>query len=170
MSKGPFILPLDQLEPGHSRHQGRCEFRVLDAAGDEEAHEVDVVCDLDNYGGRIHVRGQVTGHARSHCHRCLGTFARRVEARFELVVQRGAESSPGDEVVGVPERAPELDLSPFVREAVILEEPIRQLCRPDCPGLCPQCGMNRNEGSCDCRPPADPRWDALKKLMDPMDS
>ena len=43
--------------------------------------------------------------------------------------------SPGDQ----------LDLEPMVREAVLLELPLAPLCRPDCAGLCPECGANRNE-------------------------
>lgn len=38
-----------------------------------------------------------------------------------------------------------------VREEIILDHPIRVLCRPDCRGLCPTCGANLNETTCDCR-------------------
>ena len=38
-----------------------------------------------------------------------------------------------------------------VREEIILDHPIRILCRPDCRGLCPTCGANLNQGPCDCR-------------------
>jgi uncharacterized protein len=38
------------------------------------------------------------------------------------------------------------------------------LCRDDCKGLCPQCGVNRNHKSCECGGTSDPRWDALRKL------
>lgn len=38
-----------------------------------------------------------------------------------------------------------------VREEVLLDHPIRVLCRPECRGLCPVCGTNLNESSCDCR-------------------
>ena len=42
-------------------------------------------------------------------------------------------------------------LDPDIREEIILEHPIRILCRPDCRGLCAFCGVNRNEGPCDCK-------------------
>ena len=51
------------------------------------------------------------------------------------------------------------------REVVLLDSPSTPLCRPDCAGLCPTCGTNLNEGSCDCAPPpADPRWAGLAGL------
>ena len=47
---------------------------------------------------------------------------------------------------------------------------LRVLCRDECRGLCPQCGQNLNTASCDCAPPADPRWDALAVLRDGLKS
>ena len=58
-----------------------------------------------------------------------------------------------------------LDLDSLVLEDVFLAMPFRFLCREDCKGLCPVCGADLNEGSCGCRPSADPRWDALKDLF-----
>ena len=39
-----------------------------------------------------------------------------------------------------------------VRDEILVDHPIRILCRPDCKGLCLSCGSNLNEGSCDCKP------------------
>ena len=43
-----------------------------------------------------------------------------------------------------------IDLTETIRELLILSEPMKVLCRPDCAGLCPQCGANLNEGACSC--------------------
>ena len=61
----------------------------------------------------------------------------------------------------------EVDLEPLVRDAVLLELPQAPLCRPDCQGLCPFCGVNRNEETCGCEAPPDPRWGALDVLRVP---
>ncbi len=58
----------------------------------------------------------------------------------------------------------DLDLEPMARDAVLLELPLAPLCAPDCRGLCPQCGANRNLGDCECAPARDPRWSALDAL------
>jgi uncharacterized protein len=53
-----------------------------------------------------------------------------------------------------------------VRDACILDLPLAPLCRADCAGLCPECGVNRNLEQCSCDAPTDPRWDALRALSD----
>jgi uncharacterized protein len=58
----------------------------------------------------------------------------------------------------------EVDLEPLVHDAVLLELPQAPLCRPDCLGLCPTCGANRNLDPCTCAAPRDPRWAALDAL------
>jgi len=60
-----------------------------------------------------------------------------------------------------------LDLAPLLRQEIILETPITALCKPDCLGLCPECGHNLNEGACQCQvETVDPRLAALKALRD----
>ena len=56
-----------------------------------------------------------------------------------------------------------IDLGEVVREHVALQLPMKPVCRDDCRGLCPQCGANWNEGTCDCRPDdMDPRLAVLR--------
>jgi uncharacterized protein len=57
-----------------------------------------------------------------------------------------------------------LDLTPMLIEAVALELPMAPLCRPDCAGLCPHCGVDKNTESCSCEAPIDPRWASLSGL------
>jgi uncharacterized protein len=59
----------------------------------------------------------------------------------------------------------QLDLNPLVRETALLALDDERLCRPDCAGLCPTCGVDRNLERCDCRTETpDPRWAALDSL------
>jgi len=61
-----------------------------------------------------------------------------------------------------------VDLTEEIRQCLLLELPMKPLCRTDCKGLCPQCGHNRNEGPCSCRTeePEDP-WEKLRSLLPP---
>ncbi len=63
----------------------------------------------------------------------------------------------------------QLDLNPLVRETALLALDDERLCRPDCAGLCPSCGIDRNLQDCDCDTEVtDPRWAALDSLaLDP---
>ena len=45
---------------------------------------------------------------------------------------------------------PIIELDPEIREEIILDYPMKPLCGIDCKGLCPKCGMNLNEGGCNC--------------------
>jgi uncharacterized protein len=58
-----------------------------------------------------------------------------------------------------------LDLAPTLREQILLALPMDALCGEACKGLCPHCGQNLNEATCDCRADvADPRWAKLREL------
>jgi uncharacterized protein len=83
---------------------------------------------------------------------------------------------------GAPERsitAPETEISYYqgdslaledvLREQVLLSLPLRTLCKPDCKGLCPRCGANRNRQPCTCVGD-DPRWEALASLRGRIES
>lgn len=58
-----------------------------------------------------------------------------------------------------------IDLGPLVRELSLLGVPIKVLCRPDCQGLCQECGQNLNESECGCvEEDIDPRLAVLQQL------
>jgi uncharacterized metal-binding protein YceD (DUF177 family) len=58
-----------------------------------------------------------------------------------------------------------LDLTEAVRQALVVEQPMAPLCRPDCAGLCPECGADLNAGPHSCAAePEDSRWAALRAL------
>ena len=57
-----------------------------------------------------------------------------------------------------------VDLTSEMRESILLAFPTYPRCRPDCKGLCPFCGANLNEGSCNCRRRNASGWDALEGL------
>jgi uncharacterized protein len=97
------------------------------------------------------------------CVRCLGAIVDRLEIDVqELFVYPGSQAAE-DEAGRL--QGDLIDLEPLLRDAVVLELPFQPLCAPDCAGLCPQCGANRNdqpEHSHDAVP--DPRWTALRQF------
>ena len=63
-----------------------------------------------------------------------------------------------------------LDLKKIVRENILLNLPMRIICTPDCPGICPKCGQNLQEGQCNCRrQELDPRFAVLAQLKKKME-
>jgi len=57
-----------------------------------------------------------------------------------------------------------VDLTPEMRESIILALPSYPVCRSDCAGLCPRCGVDLNRGPCGCPPPESGGWESLKDL------
>ena len=115
---------------------------------------------LERISDGIVVHGDVSGEYESECSRCLAP----VRADFETPVRELFER---DVVEGetYPLEGEEIDLELPVRDTVLLELPATPLCRTDCAGLCPVCGIDRNVSGCDCDlSPPDPRWDALRAL------
>jgi uncharacterized protein len=122
---------------------------------------VRVALSLESFSGGLWAKGRVTSPWHGTCRRCstpvLGLSDVIVYERF--VDQRG----PGDEETYLVEND-FVDLAPLVHDAIFLDLPLAPLCREDCQGLCPYCGIDRNEASCECQAPIDPRWATLDGL------
>ena len=106
------------------------------------------------------------------CDRCLKEIETQIEGELDLLmVERArlrgvAEVELRESDLGIVEVAgEEFETRPLILEQVALEVPMKPLCREDCRGLCPVCGGDRNEVSCDCEAgQTDPRWAALAAL------
>lgn len=116
-------------------------------------------------GEGIYVSGLLNSQLEITCVRCLenGHVAASLQID-DLFYYPPATAPEGEFVVGEDGF---IDLAPLVRELAILEIPIQPICKPDCRGLCVECGKNLNEGSCDCQQERiDPRLATLRQLLD----
>jgi uncharacterized protein len=114
---------------------------------------------LESFNGGLRVRGQVEAPWHGVCRRCstLGVSSVSVNERF--VDHR----HDGDEETYLIEDD-FIDLAPLAHDAIFLDLPLAPLCREDCKGLCPFCGIDRNEETCECQAPIDSRWATLDGL------
>ena len=100
----------------------------------------------------------------NECVRCLQDFPLPLDIEFTELYAFSAESKTDSELI-LPESG-QIDLRPLVREEMLLAVPINPLCDPECKGLCPICGENRNETECDHEiETIDPRLSVLKSLL-----
>jgi uncharacterized protein len=117
--------------------------------------------------GEIVVRGSVRGVLRSECRRCLDPV--RTEVHEDVTLVYAPQDLLSDDEVDVrpiPVRARELDLGEAIREELMLDLDPFVLCDPECKGLCPRCGVNWNQQTCDCVDvELDPRWDVLRRAL-----
>lgn len=135
---------------------------------DPQAGEVGIPCrielDYRQTSGTFHFHGRVEGSYSSECAHCLDPVKVTIRGEFDLMVrhdEHGGETA--DDLVVLSPSQHDLDLSPFIRETVVLNEPMIVLCSESCRGLCPVCGVNRNRETCNHGEAGDPRWDALRK-------
>lgn len=122
----------------------------------------------------IRVFGHLHVPMEADCDRCLEPAAFEVDGDFDFCYRpvKFAQPASREEVeLGGAEsevafyEGGGLELNDVLREYILLSVPMRKLCRPDCKGICPVCGQNRNTVSCGCREkPADDRWAALKRM------
>ena len=91
---------------------------------------------VEKFRDTLTFRGNLTSRVKHTCARCLKPIEEKVDHPFQLVYDiRGKE---------------EVDTTEDIREMLILDHPIRFLCCDNCPGLCPSCGANLNDGPCAC--------------------
>lgn len=113
-------------------------------------------------GNHLLVEGTIRTSGMYPCSRCLTPVS--VDRNETLSEVYGTEAELPEDVL--PYNGEYIDLTETIRETLILSEPMRVLCRPDCKGLCPQCGANLNEGPCSCPTDnIDPRLEALAQLL-----
>ncbi len=120
----------------------------------------------------IRLRGKFDGQIRGSLCALRGAGGDPARADFDLIFRPvGADSEAPERSITAPEteigyyQKDSLLLEDVLREQVLLSLPVRTLCKPDCKGLCPRCGQNRNSQDCSCdEGPSDPRWEALAGL------
>ena len=133
---------------------------------------VNLDVEIHKDASKVRVTGQVAGTLQLACSRCLDSFEIPVDTRFDALFLPAASNTGGDEQEVADEdlgvsfyKDDTLDLGELMGEQFLLALPMKPLCQPDCKGLCPVCGINRNRETCTCQAEwTDPRFDALKRL------
>lgn len=124
------------------------------------AAAVTVSLRLESLTDGIVVDGELRAPWADSCRRCLAPASGEVVSNIHELYQSTATDPDAFEIVG-----DQIDLVPMIREHILLDAPLAPLCRSDCAGLCPTCGIDRNTAGCDCvNAIVDPRWDALSQL------
>lgn len=112
----------------------------------------------------IWVTGDLDCSVEATCARCLELFSHPLEMRLEEMFFYPPSKALNTTDYIITEDGT-MDLVGPIREQTLIAIPIRALCRPDCKGLCPICGQNFNEGTCNCQDQeVDPRLEELLKL------
>ncbi len=126
---------------------------------------VEVSLTLESLSNGITVHGTASATWSGQCRRCVRPLTVPMTVEISELYQRVVEDADAYAIENE-----QINLLPMVRENILLAIPLGPLCRPDCPGLCPQCGIDLSEATCECEiSTQDPRWGVLDSLRGVLD-
>ena len=132
--------------------------------------DAEIVATHTNPGA--YLEGDAHATIAEQCSRCLRSIETPVESHFAEQYYSTIDVESGDPKESPPPDVKrigsdfKIDLTPLLREELILATPLAPLCRPDCKGLCLVCGRDLNDEPHDHDAPVEERWTRLEKLKD----
>lgn len=118
-----------------------------------------------NTAGVLVMSGQISTTIHGVCDRCAGSFDEDKEIPIDAVLVSELTNEEDEDERVFPLVGDSADLEDIIRTTFVLNMDSKMLCKPDCKGLCFRCGKNLNEGKCNCEKEIDPRFAALKQLL-----
>ena len=155
---------------------------IIEVPGKSVSFDRDIESDnldfdsIRSYRSPLHARGQIfneagvlrlTGEASADllciCDRCGAEFESEKTTQLDAVIVE-EENEENPELFVLEDDG--IDLDEVVSTCFILDMETKFLCREDCRGICPGCGINLNTGTCKCKKQVDPRFAVLEQLLD----
>ena len=145
---------------------GECEF----------AAPIGTIVRVLRINDMVEIEGDIETSVRLPCSRCLQPFETLLKSHFAFTYMHRAtdvieDSEPQEielssENMGIVYyQSEKINLKDTIQEQVVMEFPLRALCKHDCKGLCPKCGVDLNANLCDCDRKSSPgKFDVLKNL------
>lgn len=119
-----------------------------------------------NTAGVLVMQGSITTTLHGVCDRCASDFDSGLELPIDVVLVTELSNEDSEDEWVFPLEGDSADLEDIVRTVLVLNMDSQLLCKEDCKGLCCRCGRNLNDGPCGCQKELDPRFAALRQLLD----
>lgn len=137
----------------------------FDWDGEPLVHEPVTVCGtVRNMAGALLLQADLTACLFLTCDRCAKPYSREKKVHYETLLASELENGENDEIVLLQDD--QLDLDELMTDVFILDLDTKNLCKEDCQGLCPGCGVDLNLEPCRCKKEVDPRLAGLAKFFD----
>jgi uncharacterized protein len=175
--RAPFVLDIRELgrRPGALRRISRtvpapADLGLGGVVGVPEGVDIELAARLESVMDGVLVSGTVTAPLAGECVRCLDPTDGKISVDFqELYVYPDrvpeVDGSANDNTGELMVQGDLIDLEQVVRDGVVLALPQAPLCRDDCPGLCPRCGVRLADDPEHTHDSTDLRWAALSGLL-----
>ena len=119
-----------------------------------------------NTAGVLMMTGSIRTTIHGICDRCATEFDSEVAFPIDVVLVTELSNEENEDEWVFPLEGDSADLEEIVRTVFVLNFDSKLLCKPDCKGLCCGCGRNLNHEACTCQKEIDPRFAALKQLLE----
>ena len=130
------------------------------------SEDVDVAVTVKNTAGVLMMTGNIRTTIHGQCDRCAANFDREVSFPVDVVLVTELDNEENEDERVFPLEGDSADVDDIVRTIFVLNFDSKLLCKPDCKGICCRCGKNLNAESCICQKEVDPRFAALRQLLE----
>ncbi|WP_062079122.1 YceD family protein [Demequina globuliformis] len=175
----PYVFHVRDMAGSPGSHREVSEsFPAPEALGTDvisvpQGTEIELTASLESVSDGIWVSGRARAQAVGECGRCLDEVRQDVDAAIQGLftaakIDLGEDEDEPEDVFEFDGES--LNLEDVVRDAVVTQLPFTPLCRPDCPGLCDQCGARLADEPDHAHEVIDPRWSTLQSLTEQKES
>ena len=119
-----------------------------------------------NTAGVLVMKGSISTTLHGVCDRCASDFVSDVSFPIDVVLVKELSNEENEDEWVFPLEGDSADLDDIIRTVFVLNMDSKLLCSDDCKGLCCRCGKNLNDGPCNCQKELDPRFAALRQLLE----
>ena len=119
-----------------------------------------------NTAGVLVMTGQITTTIHGICDRCAQEYEEDISFPLDVVLVTELANEENEDEWVFPLEGDSADLEDIVRTVFVLNMDPKLLCKSDCKGMCCRCGKNLNNGPCSCQKELDPRFAALRQLLE----
>lgn len=167
------ILLLSEFEtfPAHKLLIGNPEKIELDVEMVKKVQKIEFDLVIQQSGEEYFCQGDMRAIMTLECARCLEELEKEFTNKTDFIIcakdmyEKNKDILDNENYIFLQGTDPYADLSPIIREEIILAISMKPLCNENCRGLCSQCGINLNESTCNCKNnQIDVRWEGLNKL------
>lgn len=156
LNKEIFTKKLDIVLKEDSFYDGKEYSGILTA--------IKLLANLEKTDHMITLNGKVSGVLELTCSRCLKKFAHAINININERFTDKKIVDCDEDIFFINDGY--IDITQIIENNIILALPIKRLCKENCKGLCPKCGTNLNDSTCNCKEnDIDPRWEKLKDMF-----
>ncbi len=128
--------------------------------------DITFIGDIYKVDESIILNGTVKYTVKDKCARCLEEFGNKIETKFEAIIVKQLDEDDESDEIQLKITDGCVDLQETIKQMIYLSMPMKSLCKKDCKGICPKCGVNLNNENCKCEDNlTDPRFDKLRDLL-----